>query len=140
MSNKVENVNIEKYSEKSFVVRGETKEHKEKLSDLGGKWNSRLRDGAGWIFPNMLRKNVENWINHGIIVQKKRYNSSEETFTPNANVGKILKEVLLLKKEVCELKNLIKQLINNGKDEEIIESDSDSEEEIIPKKRLLRRK
>lgn len=145
----VENVTIEKYSEKSFVVRGETKEHKEKLSDLGGKWNSRLRDGAGWIFPNMFKDNVENWINKGIVIQKKRYNTSynNETCTTSVthNVGQILKEVSELKKEVSELKKLIKQLINN--EEEIIESDydseeekkEDSEEENIPTKRLLRR-
>ena len=143
----VENVTIEKYSEKSFVVRGETKQHKEKLSDMGGKWNSRLRDGAGWIFPNMLKDNVQNWINNGIVIQKKRYNTSysNETCTTSVshNVGQILKEVSELKKEVSELKKLIKQLIDN---EEIIESDDDSEEEKedseeenIPKKRLLRR-
>lgn len=145
----VENVTIEKYSEKSFVVRGETKQHKEKLSDLGGKWNSRLRDGAGWIFPNMFKDNVQNWINNGIIIQKNRYNTSynNETCTTSVthNVGQILKEVSELKKEVSELKKLIKHLINN--EEEIIVSDDDSEEEkkeeseeeIIPKKRLLRR-
>lgn len=145
----VENVTIEKYSEKSFVVRGETKQHKEKLSDLGGKWNSRLRDGAGWIFPNMFKDNVQNWINNGIVIQKKKYNTSynNETCTTSVthNVGQILKEVSELKKEVSELKKLIKHLINN--EEEIIVSDDDSEEEkkeeseeeIIPKKRLLRR-
>ena len=41
---------VEDYSEKSIVVRGDTKEHKDALKQLGGKWNSRLRDGAGWIF------------------------------------------------------------------------------------------
>ena len=33
-------VYIEEYSPKSFVVRGETKEYKEALKALGGKWNS----------------------------------------------------------------------------------------------------
>ena len=67
------NVQIEKYSEKSFVVRGETKEHKTQLSELGGKWNSRLKGGAGWIFPNNLRENVENWIKNDIVVRNKKY-------------------------------------------------------------------
>lgn len=44
-------VTIENYSERSFVVRGETKEYKDILKRLGGKWNPNLRDGKGWIFP-----------------------------------------------------------------------------------------
>ncbi len=38
---------IETYSEKSFVVRGDTKPFKDQLGrkGLGGKWNRKLRDG-----------------------------------------------------------------------------------------------
>tara|TARA_Y100000389_G_scaffold190257_1_gene214917 strand:- start:101 stop:232 length:132 start_codon:yes stop_codon:yes gene_type:complete len=32
-------IRIEKYTEKSIVVRGETTEYKETLKSLGGKWN-----------------------------------------------------------------------------------------------------
>ena len=38
------------YSEKALAVYGDTKEIKEQLKQLGGRFNSRLRDGAGWIF------------------------------------------------------------------------------------------
>jgi hypothetical protein len=49
MSN--DNIQLEKYSEKSFVVRGvETKTFKDDLKETGGKWNSFLKGGAGWIF------------------------------------------------------------------------------------------
>ena len=53
---------LKPYSEKSFVVRGDTKPHKDKLKELGGKWNSNLTDGGGWIFPNTLLDKVEEWI------------------------------------------------------------------------------
>jgi len=43
------NITVEPYSEKSFVLRGNTKEHKDKIKELGGKWNSGLRGGVGWI-------------------------------------------------------------------------------------------
>ena len=56
---------IEVYSPKSFVVRGNTKEYKDKLKSLGGKWNANLTDKStgsrfgGWIFSNNKRKIVE---------------------------------------------------------------------------------
>ena len=45
-------VTVENYSEKAIVVRGEgTRKIKDNLMKIGGKFNSQLRDGAGWIFP-----------------------------------------------------------------------------------------
>lgn len=38
------------YSEKAIAIVGDTKPIKDKLTALGGKWNSRLSCGAGWIF------------------------------------------------------------------------------------------
>lgn len=40
------------YSEKSFVIRGDTKKYKDKLKALGGRWNRKLLNGPGWIFSN----------------------------------------------------------------------------------------
>lgn len=45
------------YSDKSFVVRGDTKDHKDKLAELGGKWNKNLQGGAGWIFSKNKMQN-----------------------------------------------------------------------------------
>lgn len=43
---------VQDYSEKAIVVRGEkTKDLREDLKTLGGKWNGGLRGGGGWIFP-----------------------------------------------------------------------------------------
>jgi len=50
------------YSDKSFAVYGETKEYKETLKSFGGKWNQNLKDGAGWIFPNSKRSQVNKWL------------------------------------------------------------------------------
>ncbi len=43
-------VEILDYSEKAFAVVGDTKPIKDILKNLGGKWNSHLKCGAGWIF------------------------------------------------------------------------------------------
>ena len=54
-------IRIQNYSDKSFVVYGDTKEFKEVLKKLGGKWNRNLSDGPGWIFPNNYRDDVNKW-------------------------------------------------------------------------------
>lgn len=44
-------VQIVDYSEKAIAIIGDTKPIKDKLKELGGKFNFRLSCGAGWIFP-----------------------------------------------------------------------------------------
>jgi hypothetical protein len=56
---------IEDYSEKSFVVYGEnTKIHIDKLKELGGKYNSNLKIGPGWIFSNTRKEKVQEYFNN----------------------------------------------------------------------------
>ncbi len=47
------------YSEKSFAVIGDTKPIKDKLKNLGGKFNFRLTCGAGWVFPKTSLEKVQ---------------------------------------------------------------------------------
>lgn len=56
------NLTIEDYTDKSIVVRGETKPHRDELVRLGGKWNTSLRGGAGWIFPKTKEADVALFI------------------------------------------------------------------------------
>jgi len=56
------NVQIIDYSEKSFVVIGETKPLKEDLKYLGGCFNFRLTYGAGWIFPMSKKEKVLSFL------------------------------------------------------------------------------
>lgn len=54
---------IEDYTDKSFILFGNTKEYKDKIKELGGKWNSRLKDGKkGWIFSSSKKKEIEEWL------------------------------------------------------------------------------
>lgn len=57
-----ENLNIQiiDYSEKAIVLIGTTKALKEKLAEIGGKYNSHLKCGAGWVFSKRQRETVEN--------------------------------------------------------------------------------
>lgn len=47
---KAEGLQVVDYSEKAVAIVGDTKPHAEKLKELGGRFNARLRCGAGWIF------------------------------------------------------------------------------------------
>ena len=39
------------YSDKCVVVVGKTKENKDRLRAIGGKYNAWLKCGEGWVFP-----------------------------------------------------------------------------------------
>ena len=47
------------YSEKAIAVVGDTRDIKDKLKALGGRFNPRLSCGAGWIFSKKQRAEVE---------------------------------------------------------------------------------
>lgn len=50
--------NIVDYSEKAIAVTGDTKNVKDKLKELGGRFNSHLSCGAGWIFSKKKEADV----------------------------------------------------------------------------------
>jgi hypothetical protein len=54
---------IENYSDKSFVIRGnDTIKFKDTLKEFGGKWNSMLKNGGGWIFSNIHKSKLEKFV------------------------------------------------------------------------------
>jgi hypothetical protein len=55
----LDQVKISDYSDKAIVVTGETKPIKDVLRAMGGRFNFRLRGGAGWIFSKTKRATVE---------------------------------------------------------------------------------
>ena len=54
---------IKDYTDKSFVLCGEeTKNHKDYIKELGGKWNANLKTGPGWIFSMNQKEKVHEFI------------------------------------------------------------------------------
>jgi DNA topoisomerase-1 len=53
---------IERYTDKSFAVFGETKSIKDQLKELGGRFNKNLNGKVGWIFPNIKKGIVEKFL------------------------------------------------------------------------------
>jgi len=57
---------LTEYSEKSFVVFGDTKPYKDSLKALGGKFNSKLKiegeETPGWIFSKKQSEKVQKFL------------------------------------------------------------------------------
>ena len=56
---------IQEYTGVSVVVQGDTRKYKEDLKKLGGKYNGRLKNGPGWIFPKSSEGDLMSFINKG---------------------------------------------------------------------------
>lgn len=79
-------LSCEDYSDKAIVVRGDTKDHKEDLKKLGGKFNANLRDGPGWIFSKKNEDIVLGYIVSGRVVggeEKKQQKIVPKTTSQN---------------------------------------------------------
>jgi hypothetical protein len=52
-------IQIIDYSERSIALIGDTRPIKDKLKEIGGKFNARLSCGAGWIFPKTKLEEIQ---------------------------------------------------------------------------------
>ena len=116
---------VESYTEKSFVVLGNTKPHKDNIKKLGGKWNSKLRDNKmGWIFPISKKQSVEEYINDFQKTGKiKQIQGMSQNFQ-NTDLTEILKRLEKLEMEVKQLRK---------------EKEENENEEKKPRRRLLKK-
>lgn len=76
-------MNIEDYTEKSFVVFGETKNFKDTLKEFGGKYNSNLKVGPGWVFSKGNKDKVEQWMSSLSINSSPKQTGVEGEFSVN---------------------------------------------------------
>ncbi len=107
---------IEKYNDKSFVVRGKTYEYRQPLRELGGDWNKNLRGGPGCIFATKHQDAVEEFLKSG------QY-ESRDTLSRNEYVNREQEYILLkkinddqntLREEIAELRKLVEALVRGG--------------------------
>ena len=76
---------IETYTDKSFIVLGSTIPYKNKIKELGGTWNAKLKDGKkAWVFPETKRKDVQEWLDQefGVLSNEEDFELEEETPKP----------------------------------------------------------
>lgn len=53
---------LEKYSDKSLAIFGDTAPYKDRLLEMGGKYIANLRGRPGWIFFLNMKKTLETFI------------------------------------------------------------------------------
>lgn len=153
---------IEDYSAKSFVVRGETRDYKDALKSMGGKWNSRLTDKTtgdkfgAWLFWSDKRAELDTWIASGCNASEDSQTTNISDLKPNNN--KVVKHASLtrgntevfssevirrLESKIDKLTKMVEMLSRENKTtdkttvETNVESDDEIEEEVAPRKRLL---
>ena len=128
-------VRLEQYTEKSIAVFGNTQPIKEKLKELGGKFNSNLRGQPGWIFTLSSRPRVEEYIStlpDGLPVIEKTVTSSKDDI-----IQSLIARIEALEAAV--------QGLTGGKPKPkaktatVCEVSFDDEEEELRPKRLLRK-
>ena len=57
-----ERLELVEYSEKAVAVIGDTKDHKEQLKAMGGRFNARLTCGPGWVFSRRKEAELREFI------------------------------------------------------------------------------
>ena len=71
----------EEYSDKSVVMRGQTKDYKTDMKLLQGMYNAKLKGGPGWIFRNSSITELDTFI-------KQVENGKQPTPSPDTNYTK----------------------------------------------------
>lgn len=100
-------ITIQDYSDRSIVVFGtDTKKYKDKLKEMGGKYNGNLSVGPGWIFSNKKKEEIENWYDK---LEKPLLTLDEEECVS------LREENIKLNKIIDELMEKIKELELNKK-------------------------
>ena len=85
-------VSIVQYSDKSIAVLGDTKPIKDKLKQLGGRFNASLKVGtsgatsAGWIFPSTQREAVSAALSSETVVAAPSTLPSSSSAAPSTGI------------------------------------------------------
>ena len=151
-------IQLVEYSEKACAVFGHTRECKDDLKRMGGKFNMNLikrepimsdngrdcigenqKTEPGWIFPMHMYQKINTYIETGSLeldTTHQNSNSSSITITRNA-FDKLVDRIATLEAEVKQLKQQLTMKENDCiSDEDGVEDRGDDK----PVRRLLRKK
>nr|QBK87486.1 MAG: hypothetical protein LCMAC201_03960 [Marseillevirus LCMAC201] len=121
------------YTDRSFVVMGETLDHSNALTLLGGKYNTNLRIGQGWIFAKVREESVRKYIESGEIIPYV-YTEQDQAKYNQKKVD--TKETVDLSKEFRNLFRELREAFDSDEDYEgksIIEVIYQLEEKYLPR-------
>ncbi len=116
-SNNSNNVYIEEYSPKSFVVRGDTQPIKDQLKSLGGKWSSGFTDKetgekfGAWLFWTAKKEEVEQFLSNKKPIEPKIYAKihpiEKQQIYPTNNIEKRMERMEMM---ILDVVSAIQQL------------------------------
>ena len=146
-NNSFNDILIEKYSSNSFVLTGNTRPYKEDIKKLGGKFNSRLRNGPGWIFPIVLKDKVDDFLKKGNrIVSSEEIKAGEDmtlAYKENRVADSVFNKDYKIKQRLDAIDDKLDKIekilmIFINKDKSVITESNELPELPIRTKRLLR--
>ena len=119
---------IEEYSEKAFVVRGDTKTHKEALMARRGRYNPNLRGGPGWVFSKRHLENITAYISETSEMKMKMKEKMKEKMkmkmkdtSTSSSPSRKRKRVVNLEQYRKKLRKIIKKEVEQEVREEFEE-------------------
>ena len=132
-------VRLEQYTEKSIAVFGNTQPIKDKLKELGGKFNANLRGQPGWIFVLSARPRIEEYIST-LPSELPVIERISPRFTDGSYViDDIIKSLI---SRIDALESIVETLVQTkpkAKPKIVVASDDAGEEDEVAPKRLLRK-
>lgn len=63
---RMSDIKVVQYTDRSIAVFGDTKNHKEKLKELGGRYNTNLKQRKGWILSNNKKDELLSFLEEAI--------------------------------------------------------------------------
>jgi hypothetical protein len=138
-------VDIENYTEKCFVLRGETKQYEDSMNALAGKWNDRLTDRTtgdkfgAWIFPMTKKQMVQDWVKNGkhLTAPQDGSNNNSSSSGGGGDSRQLTQITLKLQRaetKIARLEELMNIVMNEVGIEVVAEEPEDDE---APRKRFL---
>ena len=113
------------YTEKSIAVRGDTKQYKDLLTSIGGKWNTSLTDKstnekfAGWIFQKSKREYVTNELNKiiskGPLIEKKTAETSTRLMKKEPLVSEESDDDIPVTTRLIKPKLVVEKVVSDAK-------------------------
>lgn len=79
--NQFKDISIHDFTDRSVIVRvrRETRQYREDLKKLGGKYISRLKGEPGWIFPKSKLNDIILFMKEGIVIEQAPANYLRKT-------------------------------------------------------------
>lgn len=118
------------YNDKSLVVRGDRMTYKDIIKQVGGRWNSKMKGGPGWIVPRSKEELVKRLVEKVTEKEKeKEIVTKPEPIKKQDTPKNIVKSLNIENVDSYKEEQLLHQRYEEEEDEIVIEADEEDEEE-----------